>query len=111
MDDIRGALMAEQEHAARLAAVKAEYEQEIEKLRQELAVEKGWVQQYRDSYGKCAADISKQQAEIERLSTTLINLAKFVVAQVEHNEDAKFYDIECLHCTAVKILTETLSND
>jgi hypothetical protein len=40
---------------------------ELKRLRLELAVEKGWVQQYRDSYGKYAADIARQQDEIEQL--------------------------------------------
>jgi chromosome segregation ATPase len=42
-------------------------EARIERLRGELAAEKGWVQQYRDSYGKYATNIAKQQDEIERL--------------------------------------------
>lgn len=39
---------------------------EIERLRKELAVEKGWVSQYRDSYGK-------QVVEIERLRERISN--------------------------------------
>lgn len=37
MSDHRGWQMAEQEHAARLAAVKAGYDAEIERLQRELA--------------------------------------------------------------------------
>jgi chromosome segregation ATPase len=48
-----------------------ERDAEIERLRGELAVEKGWVQQYRDSYVKYAADADELIDEIERLRTHL----------------------------------------
>jgi hypothetical protein len=75
--------------------------QEIERLRQELAVEKGWVQQYRDSYGKYAADIAKQQIEIERLRSALIELRLRLHAAGRRPEE----------CHEMSLIDEALSHD
>jgi len=68
-----------------------EQQAEIECLRNELAIEKGWVQQYRDSYGKYAADIAKQQIEIEKLRESRDRMAEngaaFAEALLEKNAE------------------------
>jgi predicted RNase H-like nuclease (RuvC/YqgF family) len=72
---------------------------EIERLREELAIEKGWVSQYRDSYCKQVAEIErlqnanqdlvderdifkrtldKRDAEIERLRDQVVRLSTLV---------------------------------